>query len=119
MLRVIDSGHLGVILLRTNVRRLPMRIPHIDQEVKRIVGFNTERLYTANGQEITVAELDDGTILFNDHSRMVTGRLRNHHTRPEWMDLETFAHQEYLHMRYDYDARANVIRAESFPKKRM
>ncbi|OHC95581.1 MAG: hypothetical protein A2792_03570 [Sphingomonadales bacterium RIFCSPHIGHO2_01_FULL_65_20] len=39
-------------------------------------GFNTGRLYTANGQQIYWWQLSDGWLLFKDHSRMVHGWIR-------------------------------------------
>lgn len=41
------------------------------------VRFNTKRLYTSEGQKITAFIHDDGTVDFNDHSRMIDGRLRD------------------------------------------
>lgn len=36
-------------------------------------GFNTGRLYTANGQRIWWAQRSDGWLFFNDRDRMVSG----------------------------------------------
>jgi hypothetical protein len=39
------------------------------------ISFNTRRMYTSNGQEIDAIQLDDGQVLFVDHSRGIDGLL--------------------------------------------
>jgi len=42
---------------------------------KRIIHFNTGRLYQSYGQVVFVGVLADGTIIFDDRSRGVSGQL--------------------------------------------
>lgn len=42
----------------------------------KVIGFNTGRLYQADGQRISVGLSEDGSkVLFNDHSRGIWGEL--------------------------------------------
>jgi len=39
------------------------------------IHFNTGRLYTRGGQQITATRHDDGVVTFMDHSRMIDGEF--------------------------------------------
>lgn len=45
-------------------------------------GFNTGRLYRAEGQRIFWAQRDDGWLYFNDRDRMVSGWIQRDGTLP-------------------------------------
>ena len=58
--------------------------------------WNTGRLYTPNGQQIT-ALLTEGRLLFKDHSRLICGEI----TEPyDGSDLQTFVMKHYDANRY-------------------
>lgn len=84
--------------------------------VHRLVGFNTGCYYSRYGQRITVAELNDRSILFHDHDRKISGMLRE--KLPGGYTLEQFVLEEYLNNRYDWDHQAMSIAADRFPMKR-
>lgn len=97
----------------------------IENRANMVRGFNTGRLYQADGQRISWQVVDkrdngDGEIvrdvLFNDHSRGISGVLtvrtwNNVYPRP--VDHSDVL-REYDAGRYRYDARADKVRATSF-----
>jgi len=68
---------------------------HADMTVVATGGFNTGRLYTANGQRIWWSQRGDGWLYFVDRDRMVSGWIdRNpalvvvgRPVRPDWVML--------------------------------
>lgn len=78
-------------------------------------GFNTGRLYTHDGQRISVKILDDHSVLFNDHSRGIDGKLRVKISPdlPRWRIIETVMHH-YDRNQYDWDSAADAVRADEF-----
>lgn len=63
-----------------------------------VVTFNTGRQYTTEGQIITAAVQEDGSILFNDHSRGIWGKLA--HNEEDYCDSwKSF--QEFVLWSYD------------------
>lgn len=43
--------------------------------IKQQLTFNTGHKYTASGQDITVAVLEDGRTIFMDHARDIPGEI--------------------------------------------
>jgi hypothetical protein len=110
------------------------------------IGFNTGRLYQADGQRISVGLCSHGDyILFNDHSRGVSGALDLTPTKEGWGTAEqntatyrrylekdakgeldkddlvqfaTMVMRRYDHNRYTYHSEANRIKAEKWPTVR-
>ncbi len=80
----------------------------------RIFGFNTGRLYQADGQRISVGVTSDGDVLFRDHSRGIDGKLHWQHD----IDGDPTAATVMLYYDknlYSYDPRANWLDAKEWP----
>jgi len=79
----------------------------------KVWGFNTGRLYQADGQRITVAEMPDGRVLFNDHGRGIFGALKYEAKLgpPTARQVMT----RYDHNEYTWDMDAAVIKAKEWP----
>ena len=75
------------------------------------IQWNTGALYCAEGQ-IIVAELLEDCILFRDHSRMIWGRIELPKYFPiaDEYDLKERVYTAYLHNRYTYDSRAELLK---------
>lgn len=63
--------------------------------------WNTGRLYTREGQIMVAAQLDDGTILFADLSRMIDGHMpKPARAITSKADLQRHVDDRYLHNAY-------------------
>lgn len=78
-------------------------------------GFNTGRLYTRDGQRISVEIRDDHSVLFNDHSRGIDGKLdvKISPDLPKWRIIEAVMHH-YDRNQYGWDSAADKVRADEF-----
>jgi len=82
----------------------------------KVWGFNTGRLYQADGQRISVAEMSDGRVLFADHSRGIFGALK--HWRGAFGPLTARdVMVRYDHNEYAPDHDAMAITADEWPKE--
>lgn len=105
----------------------------------KVIGFNTGRLYQADGQRISVTlSKDNQRVLFNDHSRGISGALKlafrsppasyyayyTHIFRiladgyvPRDYEVEDLAHSVMRHYdrgRYAYDPEADSVKADDW-----
>lgn len=86
--------------------------------MSKIYGFNTGRCYQADGQRISWVVSEDRAILFNDHSRGISGRLTEDHEDllpGERLDSR-FVLAAYDRGHYCFDHRADAVNAASWPK---
>jgi hypothetical protein len=67
--------------------------------------WNTKRLYTEDGQIIVAETQADGTVLFNDVSRMIGGRLK----KPTLYRVTETATELRMYVEAAYDRHAYVL----------
>lgn len=75
------------------------------------VTFNTGRQYTAEGQIITAAVQEDGSIIFNDHSRGIWGKLAHNEDdlKKSWRSLQQFVLWSYDQGGYEWSDAASQL----------
>jgi len=88
-------------------------------------GFNTGRLYQADGQRISYVCNAEGVIRFKDHSRMIDGVCRQPVRMDIWNRMSPITRaaavmSRYDHCEYDYDREgiAQRLQADAWPAMR-
>jgi hypothetical protein len=93
-------------------------VPWIENRQHLVRGFNTGRLYQSDGQRISYVATEDGNgtviILFNDHSRGISGKLNAPYEIGRLSPQ--FIMDEYDAGRYSYDPKADAVKAEDWGK---
>ena len=79
------------------------------------ITFNTGRPMTREGQIITVAEQNDGTVLFHDHSQKRAGRVLTCFQRAKGVTLREFVMKHYDDGDYVPDTHALKLVRQTVP----
>lgn len=73
------------------------------------ISFNTRRMYTSNGQEIDAIQLDNGRVLFVDHSRGIDGLLECELNQAAVMREYDSGHYKDLMLSSDFIALRDLV----------
>lgn len=88
-------------------------------------GFNTGRLYASDGQRISYAIVLNTRVYFNDHSRMISGKIRGPfaeafaHISPESRARIIMARYDACEYDYDNTGTAQALNAGEWPAMRV